>query len=131
MSRPTKGQKEFLDAVSSLKRAFGIPNHPTKRDEFKRVDVWDPECHIYTADAASAELLGELLYRIAVTPKGAAFYDSIRPRVSVRDSIKVQPVPEGGYEASMWVSVPEKFSEKVYNIIEKHIAPDKGGGRGR
>jgi len=131
MPRSTSGQKEALTAVSSLKRILGIPHHPTKRDEFMQDELHNPICHIYTPDAQSAELLGELLYRIAVMPKGAAYYDSNHPGHSQRDTIRVQPLEDGGYDSSMRVLQPERFAAKIKKVIAKHIAPEKGAGRSR
>ncbi len=49
---------EALATISTLKRAMGIPNHPTKIDT-----IIENDFHIYTSDEESAQLIGELLYR--------------------------------------------------------------------
>jgi len=60
----TQDEKEALATVSSLKRAMGIPNHPTKKDAFIGETI-----HIYTPDKNSAELITELLYRYGTGPR--------------------------------------------------------------
>ncbi|MBI3867427.1 MAG: hypothetical protein HY299_02765 [Verrucomicrobia bacterium] len=119
-------EKEALAAISSLKRALGISNHLTKRDEFKRDELSNDVCHIYLPDAESAELMGEILHRIAISPRLRELPHSRTPLSSWRETINVEPLKEGGYEASIIVWYPNKFTGKVKSIIDKHISPDNG-----
>ena len=111
-------EQESLAAISTLKRALGIPNHLTKIDEVVE-DRW----HVYTQDAKSAELISELLYRCA-NGNLKQFYDS-QPRRSVRDTISVSPLKDGGFEASIKVINIPNFTKGLLKLAQKHISPDK------
>src|SRR6185369_8294196 len=124
-----KEQRSALDAISSLKRALGIHNHPEKKDEFKQDELLNPICHIYVQDAGSAELIGEILHRVAIMPRLGHFPDSRRPLSPWRDSIVVQPLEKGGFEACIRVWHPTKFAARVQKVIEKHISSDSVRGR--
>ena len=119
MGDPTPWEwREALATVSSLKRAMGIKNHPRK-DE-----MIDGQLHIYLQDSDSAELIGELLFRYG-NGKRARFYDSHPEIHTLRDSIRVEQLPDGGYDASMTIVHPTHFSRMVQKMIDKHISPDK------
>jgi hypothetical protein len=114
-----KEEKEALAAVSTLKRALSIPNHKDKKDEYT-----DDTLHIYTPDFESAELIGELLFRYG-NGKRAKFYDAEPDRLTLRDTIRVKPLPEGGFDASMSVIHSSHFAKMILKMVDKHIAPDK------
>jgi hypothetical protein len=114
-----KDKQEALAAVCTLKRALGIPNHEFKKDEYA-----SSRLHIFTPDAESAELIGELLFRYG-NGKRAKYYDA-RPEITtLRDTIRIEPVPGGGYEASMNVIHSSHFARMILKMVDKHIAPDK------
>jgi hypothetical protein len=116
----TKAQeKEALAVVSSLKRALGVPNHPDRKDEFA-----DGKVHIYTTDASSAKLIGELLWRYGNGPR-AAFYDAHPEKFTLRDTVAVNRHEDGGYEASMWILYPPAFTKAMQKMFSKYIGPDK------
>lgn len=116
----TKEQgREALATVSTLKRVLGIPNHPDKKDEFIEHDL-----HIYTADKESAILLGEMLYRYGNGPR-EKFYNA-RPEIqTLRDTVRVEDLPEGGYDASMNINYAPHLKKMLDKMIAKNIAPDK------
>jgi hypothetical protein len=72
-----------------------------------------------------------MLYHIAVMPKGAAYWDAHPAGMSQRDTVKVQPLKEGGYETSIIEWHPDVFARKIQRLTKKYIAPDKHGGRDR
>jgi hypothetical protein len=114
-----KEQQEALAAVGTLKRALGIPNHKSKKDEFV-----DGRLQIYTPDFESAELIGELLFRYG-NGRRAKFYDSRPDHKTLRDTIRVEPLSEGGYDASMCVVHSSHFSKMILKMVNKHLSPDK------
>lgn len=120
MPEITKAQmKEALATVSSLKRAMGIPNHPIKTDTFTGEKI-----HIYTSDKESAALLGELLYRYGNGPR-EKLYNSRPERLTIRDTVQVAELPDGGYDVSMHIPWPQNLKKSWDKMIAKHIAPDK------
>lgn len=117
-----KETNKALAAISTLKRATGVQNHPTKKDEF--AEIPRNQLRIYSLDQESAELIGELLYRYG-NGKRAAFYDAHPERSTIRDSIEVKPLRGGGYVTLMQIYHPRHFSEKLSKMTEKFVAPDK------
>lgn len=113
-----KQGREALATISSLKRALGIPNHPTKTDTFIGDDF-----HIYTPDEESAQLIGELFFRYG-NGRRAAYYDAHPEKFTVRDTVKVKAIDEGGYDTSISIPFAPHFSEMLQKMIAKHIAPD-------
>jgi hypothetical protein len=97
---------------------LGIANHPSKIDE-----IIDRRCHIYTADEQSAELIAELLYRWANGNK-KQWYDA-QPGFSLRDTIHVNPIENGGYQTSISVYYAPAFTKGLHKLTEKYISPDK------
>jgi len=124
----TEENKKALAAISSLKRALRIANHPTKRDEFGIDDYHNNRCYIRLPDADSAELMGELLHRISIMPRTGIISENGK---AWRKTIKMQPLEEGGVEVSIRVFHPDKFTARIQKVIEQHISPDKSGGRSR
>lgn len=117
-----KETNKALAAVSTLKRATGIPNHPSKMDEF--AEIPRNQIRIYTPSQESADLIGEILFRYG-NGKRAAFYDAQPERSTIRDSIRVEPLDQGGFVTSMQIFHPRHFSEKISKMTEKFVAPDK------
>jgi hypothetical protein len=111
--------REALAAISSLKRATGIPNHPTKTDTFV-----DHRFHIYAPDQESAEFIAEFLWRYASGTR-TAFYDARPEKLTVRDTIRVLPLIEGGYDASITIPYAPSFTKALQKMVDKHIAPDR------
>lgn len=111
-------ERKALATISSLKRALGIPNHPVKKDEFV-----SGRCHIYTPDEDSANLLGELLFRFGNNSR-AAYYDSHPERFSIRDTITVQPLPEGGFDTAMNIPWPTHLASVLDKMIRKQLSSD-------
>jgi hypothetical protein len=117
----TKEQgREALATVSTLKRVLGIPNHPDKKDTFLNHDL-----HIYTADKDAAILLGELLYRYGNGPR-EKFYNARPEILTLRDTVRVEPLAEGGFDTSMNINYAPHLKQMLEKMIQKHIAPDKG-----
>jgi hypothetical protein len=113
--------RESLAAISTLKRAIGIPNHPSKTDE---ISVGG-RCHIYTQDEESAELIAELLYKWANAGR-KKYYDLHLPDSTLRDTIAVQSLPEGGFQTTISVLSAPNFTKGLHRLTQKHISPDKG-----
>jgi hypothetical protein len=122
---PKRDVQKALAAISSLKRAVGIPNHKLKPDQ-----ISNGTCHVYVPDQDSATLMAELLYRDATWPKGVAFYDS-KPWPSLRDSLRLSPLAEGGFDVSIDVMDASALEKGVRRLLNKHISPDKTFTRGR
>lgn len=121
MTHWTKEQgREALATISTLKRVLGIPNHPTKRDSF----VEDRDFQIYTPDQESAQLIGELLWRYGNGPK-EAYYNAHPDLLTVRDTIRVRPLEEGGFAISINIPYAPSFAKALQKMVNKHIAPDK------
>jgi hypothetical protein len=55
---PVSNETKLLDAISSLKRAIGVPDHPQRIDHFRPIGA-----KIYTNDANSSEILGALFHQ--------------------------------------------------------------------
>lgn len=120
MANTTKqDQRQSLAAISSLKRVLGIQNHPSRKDEYISNHL-----HIYTPDDESAILLAELLYRYA-NGNLRAHYDAHPEHRSVRDTIMLKPLTEGGYEIEMWSPGPAALKTSLERMIKKHIAPEE------
>jgi hypothetical protein len=113
-----KQEREALAAVCSLKRALGIPDHKNKPDA-----IVDEKLHVYTGDIESAQLIGELLFRYG-NGKRAAFYDAHPEKLTLRDTIRVEAVHGGGFDASMNVYHSSHFARMILKMVDKHIAPD-------
>jgi hypothetical protein len=111
--------RKALATVSTLKRALGIPNHPTEKDKFVNESI-----HIFTPEESSAILIGELLYRYGNGPR-EKFYNARPDLRTNRDTVCVQALPEGGYDASMFISYAPSFTKALEKMVLKHIAPDK------
>jgi hypothetical protein len=119
MPEVTKAEKkQALATVSSFKRAIGIPNHATKRDTFI-----DETIHIYISGKESAELMGELLYRYGNGPR-EKFYNAHPEKFTIRDTVQVKELPEGGYDVSMHIPWPRSFTEAMEKMMKKYIGPD-------
>jgi len=110
-------ERKALATVSSLKRALGVPNHPTKKDAFV-----EKHCHIYTPDEESAILLGELLYRYGNGPR-EKFYNAHPEKITIRDTVQVRALEEG-FAVSMNIPWPKTFVTFLEKMINKQIAPD-------
>lgn len=110
--------REALESISTLKRAIGIPNHPTKRDAFEA-----EKCHIYTTDKASAELLGELLFRSC----GGARKDhqDASAGLSIADTIETRQLEDDCYDVSISIIHPPSFAKALKRMADKHISPDR------
>jgi hypothetical protein len=111
------GQKS-LAAMSTLKRAIGIRNHPSLTDE-----MMDKDCHVYTEDQQSADLIAELLYRWANGSRGH-IYDKHFRGCTVRDTIEVHPLKIGGYEVCINVPDAQSFARGLERLTQKHVSPD-------
>ena|SRR5882762_5028462 len=111
--------KNALAEFGKLKRVLGIPNHPQNKDA-----IIDGTLHIYTSDKESAALIGEILYRFGSGNK-AAFYDARPEMPSIRDSIKLGSLIEGGYEVEMYIPYAPKLTKALQKVVAKHIEPDK------
>ena len=113
-------EREALATISTLKRVLGIPNHPTKADRFDGHTV-----HILTPDEASGTLIGELLYRYGNGPR-EAYYNAHPEFSTLRDTVRVEPVEGGSYDASMSINYAPHLQKMLEKMIQKQIAPDKG-----
>lgn len=113
--------KAALAKISSLKRALGIANHPTKTDTF---EFATHRFHIYTDSQESADLVAELLYRYGGGNR-AAFYDAHPEKLTVRDTIDVVPLEGGGCDVSINIPSATGLTKALEKVIQKHIAPDK------
>jgi hypothetical protein len=113
-----KEEKEALAAVCSLKRALGIADG-SEKDEFQGARI-----KIHTADFASAELIGELLYRYGGGQR-RRFYDAHPEIETLRDSVAVYPLANDCYTASIALHSPSNFAREIRKAIDKHIAPNK------
>jgi len=118
----------MLAAISSLKRALGIPNHSTKRDEFRIEEFTNDKCCIYLPDEEAAKLVAELLFSLARKPRGEreAVGDPFAFKVSEGGGIKVEALDEGGYVVSFRPRNSEVFGRKLLSVIARHIQPEKG-----
>src|ERR1700744_4901888 len=88
---------QALAAISSLKRALGIPNHKARTDEIR-----DKRCHVYTIDLETAQLLAEIFYKWA-NGRRKSYYDQTKPGSTLRDTISIVKLPEGGHDLSIAV----------------------------
>jgi hypothetical protein len=132
-------RNSVLDAISSLKRASGIPDLPRKQDEymstikssglgqkfieplrevFSTSETDGAVYNIYTVDAESAELLGELLH-------------SINPSRSVsgskNNSYEGRELEGGGYQFSIFIQCGRepRFLAEIEKMTKRLIAPAK------
>ena len=112
-------EREALATISTLKRVLGIPNHPTKTDNFVGHTL-----HIFTPDETSATLIGELLYRYGNGSR-EKYYNAHPEFETLRDTVKVEPVDGGGYDASVSVNHVAHLQRMLEKMIQKQIAPDK------
>ena len=80
--------------------------------------------NVYTADKDSATLIAEFLWRYGNGTR-AAYYDAQPDSFTIRDTIRVRLLEDGGYEVSMNIPYAPSLTKALQKMIEKHIAPDK------
>ena len=117
-----KQEKEALTALCTLKRALGISDHKTSKDEFR-----DEILYVHTPNLESAELIAELFHKYAgckkVVPVGP-----VPPQepIPMRNTVRAgHVVPGDDYCASITLKNPSEFARAIHKIVEKHIAPDR------
>ncbi len=120
-SRVEKQRWKFLTAVSSLKRAAGIPDHPFQGDSMGG-DDW---CSLYTTDPESAHMLSNLMGSILIAPHTEKYW-SIREDMDPRYFLKIKHEGDDIYQVKFALRDVElrQRTELVKKLAQKLIAPD-------
>lgn len=123
VSHVEKSRLKLLTAVSSLKRAAGIPDSAWRRD----ITEEDNYYSLYTSDLESVHILCNLMGQLLIAPHTEKYY-STREDSDPRYFLTMDKLDSDTYEVRFAVLDTEvrQLTERVKKLTQKLIAPDSG-----